>query len=105
MVTVPTCTEKGYTTHTCSRCGDAYTDTEVAALGHTEGAEANCRSDQTCTVCGTVLTEKLGHDYKAVVTAPTCTEKGYPLTPVLVVAMLTPMTRRIPSDIRQAIGS
>ena len=49
-MTSPTCTEKGYTTYTCKRCGDHYTADEVAALGH---------------------------DYKAVVTAPTCTEKGY----------------------------
>ena len=34
VVTAPTCTAAGYTTHTCSRCGDSYTDTPVAALGH-----------------------------------------------------------------------
>lgn len=33
-VTPPTCTEGGYTTHTCAACGDTYTDTETAALGH-----------------------------------------------------------------------
>ena len=33
VVTAPTCTEQGYTTHTC-RCGDSYVDTYVAALGH-----------------------------------------------------------------------
>ena len=49
-VTAPTCAEKGYTTYTCSTCGDSYVDD---------------------------YTESLGHDYKAVVTAPTCTEKGY----------------------------
>ena len=32
-VVEPTCEEKGYTVHTCS-CGDSYTDTEKAALGH-----------------------------------------------------------------------
>ena len=35
VVTVPTCTAEGYTTHTCSICGDNYKDTTVAALGHT----------------------------------------------------------------------
>ena len=30
----PTCTEKGYTTHTCSVCKDSYTDSETPALGH-----------------------------------------------------------------------
>ena len=33
-VTNPTCTEKGFTTHTCTLCGDSYTDNEVDALGH-----------------------------------------------------------------------
>ena len=33
VVTAPTCTEKGYTTHTCS-CGDSYVDTYTNALGH-----------------------------------------------------------------------
>ena len=28
---------------------------------HTPGADATCTEDQTCTVCGEVLTEKLGH--------------------------------------------
>ena len=32
-VVEPTCEEKGYTVHTCS-CGDSYTDSEKAALGH-----------------------------------------------------------------------
>ena len=33
VVTAPTCTEKGYTTHTCS-CGHSYVDTYTDALGH-----------------------------------------------------------------------
>ncbi|MBQ6430739.1 MAG: BMP family ABC transporter substrate-binding protein [Oscillospiraceae bacterium] len=36
-VTMPTCTEAGYTTHTCSRCGDSYVSDETAALGHDWG--------------------------------------------------------------------
>lgn len=35
VVTDPTCTAAGYTTHTCSICKDSYKDTEVGALGHT----------------------------------------------------------------------
>ena len=35
-VVAPTCTEKGYTLHTC-RCNDSYKDNEVAALGHSFG--------------------------------------------------------------------
>ena len=36
VVTDPTCTEAGYTTYTCSVCGDTYTTDETEALGHTE---------------------------------------------------------------------
>ena len=89
-VTAPTCTAKGYTTHTCA-CGNSYVDTYTDALGHawdngkvtkqpTE-AETGVKTF-TCTRCGETKTEtipKLAHEhsYKAIVTAPTCTEKGY----------------------------
>jgi hypothetical protein len=33
----PTCSEKGYITHTCKTCGNSYTDTEVSATGHSYG--------------------------------------------------------------------
>lgn len=36
-VTDPTCSEAGYTTHTCANCGDSYVDTYVEALGHDFG--------------------------------------------------------------------
>jgi len=36
VVTPPTCTDKGYTTHTCA-CGDTYKDTYVDATGHELG--------------------------------------------------------------------
>ena len=89
MVTAPTCTEAGYTTHTCSRCGDSYTDTPVEALGHDFGewtqttaptctaAGEETRSCSRCDATETRPVEALGHDYNAVVTAPTCTEAGY----------------------------
>ena len=35
VVTPPTATEQGYTTHTCSVCGDSYQDTFVPAVGET----------------------------------------------------------------------
>lgn len=63
-VTAPTCTEKGFTTHTCTRCGDTYRDAETAALGHTETVKnaqpATCTAegytgDTVCAVCGTLL--------------------------------------------------
>lgn len=34
VVTDPTCTEKGYTTHTCPECNDTWTTDETDALGH-----------------------------------------------------------------------
>ncbi|MBR4078200.1 MAG: hypothetical protein IKK17_06310, partial [Oscillospiraceae bacterium] len=46
-VTPPTCTDKGYTTHTCTVCGDSYVDSEVPA--------AHTYKDNVCTVCGNVL--------------------------------------------------
>ena len=90
VVTAPTCTEKGYTTHTCS-CGDSYVDTYVDALGHAwdngkvtkEPTETETGVKTfTCTRCGETKTEVIPalsheHSYKAVVTAPTCTDKGY----------------------------
>ena len=90
VVTPPTCTEKGYTTHTCT-CGDSYVDTYVDALGHAwdngkvtkEPTETETGTKTfTCTRCGETKTETIPkltheHSYKAVVTAPTCTAKGY----------------------------
>lgn len=36
-VLAPTCTERGYTTYTCTKCGNSYVDTYTAALGHSYG--------------------------------------------------------------------
>lgn len=36
VVTAPTCTEQGYTTYTCSGCGDKYMANYTDALGHSE---------------------------------------------------------------------
>ena len=90
VVTEPTCTTGGYTTHTCSRCGDSYVDDEVPALGHSWGEWQITRAP-TCTQAGektrtcahdgthteTESIPVIDHDYVAVVTAPTCTEKGF----------------------------
>ena len=51
VVTAPTCTPEGYTTHTC-HCGDTYTDSKVAALGHSF-TEYKSNSNATCTEDGT----------------------------------------------------
>lgn len=127
VVTAPTCTERGYTTHTCE-CGDSYSDSYTDALGHDygewtqtkaptcteKGEEARhcsrCDSSETNEIAPTghklvhhdgkavTCTEKgweaydtcencdyttykeisaTGHNYMAVVTEPTCTEKGF----------------------------
>ena len=67
VVTAPTCTEKGYTTHTCA-CGDSYVDTYVDALGHAwdngkvtkEPTETETGVKTfTCTRCGETKTESI----------------------------------------------
>ena len=62
-VTLPTCTQKGYTTHTCSRCSDNYVDTYVDALGHIGGA-ATCTEQAVCERCNEKYGKALGHDYQ-----------------------------------------
>ena len=87
-VTAPTCTDRGYTTYTCTVCGDSYVGDYVGALGHSYNAVVtapDCLSGgyttYTCTACGESYvadeTEALGHSYSAVVTAPDCTNGGY----------------------------
>lgn len=67
VVTAPTCTEKGYTTHTCS-CGDSYVDTYVDALGHAwdngtvtkqPTATETGTKTFTCTRCSATKTETI----------------------------------------------
>ena len=92
IVTAPTCTEKGYTTHICEVCEYTYKDAEVDALGHdievknakaASCTEAGYTGDEVCEVCETVVTkgeviEKLGHDTEVKdAKAATCTEAGY----------------------------
>ncbi len=77
VITYPTCTEGGYTTSTCLRCGEVLVTDEVSALGHTAGAAATCEDAQTCTVCGDVLEEAKGHNYSDEIFEPDCTNAGY----------------------------
>ena len=87
-VTAPTCTDKGYTTYTCSICGYSYVAGETAPIGHKYDAVVTAPTcteagytTYTCTVCGDTYvadeTKALGHSYSEVVTAPTCTDNGY----------------------------
>ena len=74
VVTAPTCTEAGYTTYTCTLCGDTYTGNATAALGHNYTSAvttaATCTSagvtTYTCSRCNDSYTEAiapLGHNY------------------------------------------
>ena len=88
VVTKPTCTDKGYTTFTCSKCGYSYKGDEKSAEGH---SYTSVVTKPTCTVTGytTFTCTKCGYSYKGdekpVVAHSyttdkkdaTCTEKGY----------------------------
>jgi len=77
-VTAPTCTEDGFTTHTCAVCEDEYTDTVVTKLGHI-GGTATCTESAECEVCEEPYGTALGHDFAAEFTIDkeaTCTEAG-----------------------------
>ena len=86
VVTAPTCTTDGYTTHTCLVCGDSYIDSPVAAPGHSYDVaitDPTCTENgsaaYSCSVCGVSYSEVItapGHSYETTVTEPTCTEAG-----------------------------
>ena len=46
VVTPPSCTEDGFTTYTCTKCGESFVDDETSAIGHQYG------DDDFCDVCG-----------------------------------------------------
>lgn len=64
VVTPPTCTEQGYSTYTCSKCGASYVADPVEALGHSPSdwiidKEATGTTEgskhKECTRCGEIL--------------------------------------------------
>lgn len=63
----PTCTEKGYTQYTCSKCGKSYTSDYTNATGHKFGSwttkaatcTANGSKTRSCANCGKVETETI----------------------------------------------
>ena len=90
-VKAPTCTEKGYTKHTCTRCGDSYKDNYTDAKGHTYTTKvvvpttsAEGYTLHTCSICGNSYkdnyTDKLTghtHSYTSKITkSATCGEAG-----------------------------
>ena len=91
VVTKPDCANGGYTTYTCTNCGEGYVGDETEALGHVlkllPGKLATCTTaglteGYQCTACGKIVKYQtiiapLGHNYGAEVTAPDCTNGGY----------------------------
>ena len=95
-VTVPTCTERGYTTYTC-HCGDTYIADEVPATGHSpldavkeKEIAPDCTTKGSydsvvyCSVCNnelsreTIPVDALDHNIvNHNAQAPTCTEIGW----------------------------
>ena len=90
-VVPPTCTEKGYTLHTCNEdASKSYKDNYIDALGHDYGdgvvtTPATCTENgvktYTCSRCGDTTTEIInatGHKTEVQNAKPaTCTEDGY----------------------------
>ena len=88
VVTRPTCTTGGYTTYTCSGCGDSYQSNVTSSTGHSyisTVVEPTCTTagytHYTCTKCNDSYqgnnTAATGHNYKTTVIDPTCTTDGY----------------------------
>lgn len=88
VVTNPNCTEGGFTTHTCTNCGDSYEDASTQATGHSYVSVVTAPTcteqgytTHTCSRCSDnyvdTYTNATGHSYTPVVTAPKCEEQGY----------------------------
>lgn len=85
-VTKPTCTEKGFTTHTCGKCGESYKDTYRNPTGHDYAVtekKATCTEagskTSKCRKCGATTTETipaLGHKWHSWVTEKAPTESN-----------------------------
>lgn len=84
----PTCTEGGYTEHTCTKCGDSYRDKEMSATGHNyvdTVVDPTCTSEghttHTCANCSDSYDDSVlaatGHSYESVVVDATCSAEGY----------------------------
>lgn len=89
VTTAPDCTHKGFTTYTCSECGDSYVSDYTDAKGHSytewfTTAQPTTSSPGSkfciCTVCGDVLTQQIPKLHKLTVTLSDkiiyCNDKG-----------------------------
>lgn len=104
-VTEPTCTQSGYTTYTCSICGDTYTADQTSALGHSYGEYQSSETEhwRICTRCG--QEERGAHTFGE---EGSCTVCGYkeiqePETPEDTNYRLGEMTLNIESGKKYAI--
>ena len=88
----PTCTEQGYTLHTCDDCGRTFKDNFTGPLGHTEKyktakpstcTENGNKDGYVCSVCGEIISgcetiPAIGHEFDdgEIIKNATCTENG-----------------------------
>ncbi len=72
--TVPTCTDKGYTTFTCV-CGESYVSDYVNALGHS-GGKVTCTSKAKCSRCQQYYGNLKDHTYTTTTTKATLKKNG-----------------------------
>ena len=116
-VTAPTCTSKGYTTYTCTKCGHKYVGNYTSFAPHpyeVKSVPANCTDDgytiNVCSVCGYVdessktITEKAAgtdHILEEKTVAPTCTEEGFTADICTVCGFVDEKTKK---DIVPALG-
>ena len=89
VITNSSCTQEGYTTHTCTRCFDSYIDSFTNIVDHTYAdwyiiSDATCEENglrqRDCIYCNhneKRIILKYGHNYQQQITNPTCTEYGY----------------------------
>ena len=89
VITPPTCNGDGYTTNSCSSCGDTYVSDVVASAGHSFSSvvtNPTCNNSgyttHICSACDFSYisdeTSALGHDYEVTTsTSPSCENHGY----------------------------
>lgn len=81
IVTKPTCTTNGYTTHKCKACGYSYIDSYVPMLGHIHVYEdlGSGTHRVTCKNDPYEINIIEDHKYTVKTVSPTCEERGYDL--------------------------
>ena len=77
VVTEATCTQKGYTTYTCTVCHDSRVGDYVKELGH-DWQKDSCTEPKYCLVCGAFDSDSLEHDMTdwVILKKASCTTDG-----------------------------